>query len=114
MKYYAERFADARLIKVEHSGHAYGGTPAFASDEWVQSVSSLTGTPLIVSRFEKADGQPAVVIVNLSQKMPTHVTLTLGNKYGTDAATEFWLAPGQLSWFDLTERKESKEGGGRT
>ena len=30
-----------------------------------------------------------------------------------DAATEFWLAPGQLSWFDLTEREESKEGGGR-
>ena len=111
MKYHSDNFANSELLKVEHSGHAYGDTPPFASDELVQSVSSLSGIPLIISRFKKFDGGFAVVVVNLSQVLPTFVKLIPGCGYTTEEPSESWLAPGQLVWFDLSERNDTDGSG---
>lgn len=103
MKHYADKFAAADLIRVEHYGACYGDTPAFCSDALAESVSADTCVPLVVSRFRTPTGK-ALVVVNASQELPALVTARLGRAAAVkDKTVRFWLAPGQLHWIDLLD-----------
>lgn len=80
-----------------------GGTDMFdkGKDEIVDNVVDTFNRPIIVSRFEKADGTPLVAVCNGSQTDMASVNVTFKAPY-EKYRKNLYLAPGGVYLFELS------------
>lgn len=94
MKFFAERFAQAKLEKVYHYKTAYGGMPLYRKGDIAGlDLQSEYGNNLILSEFSSPDGDFLVVVNNMQGAGDSDKV------YGTLNEKPFqeWLAPGQMA-----------------
>ncbi|MBO5480628.1 MAG: hypothetical protein J6A63_05540 [Clostridia bacterium] len=84
-----------------------GGTDMFVEDkdEVVKNVYDDFNLPIIVSRFEQANGMPLVAVCNASQTDMASVHVTFKTPYEKFSKYNIHLAPGGVYLFDLKDRK---------
>lgn len=101
---YMEQFNKMELTDVYHVGHIYDPAKRFCSDDTVKEVRGDRHYPVIVSYFKEFDSEERwVCVVNAHQRYSNLLTVefTCGAKY------RFWLAPGELRLFKLSDVKKS-------
>jgi hypothetical protein len=101
---YMEQFNKMELTDVYHVGHIYDPSMRFCEDDTVKEVRGDSHYPAIVSYFKEFDSEERwVCIVNAHQRYSNLLTVefTCGAKY------RFWLAPGELRLFKLSEVEKS-------
>ena len=94
MKFYANRFAQAKLEKVYHYKTAYGGTPLYREGDIAGlDFKSEYGNNYILSEFSSPDGDFLVIVNNMQGANDSD------KAYGTFNGRSFqeWLAPGQMA-----------------
>ena len=74
-------------------------------DEIVDDVVDTFNRPIIVSRFEKADGTPLVAVCNGSQTDMASVRVTFKAPY-EKYRKNLYLAPGGVFLFELEEKNK--------
>ena len=72
-------------------------------DEIVDNVMDDFNCPIIVSRFEKADGTPVVAVCNASQTNIASVHVTFKALYEKFTKRDIHLAPGAVYVFTLNK-----------
>lgn len=84
-----------------------GGTDMFVpnKDEVVENVMDDFNRPIIVSRFEKADGTPVVAVCNGSQTDMASVHVSFKAPYEKYSKRDIHLAPGGVYLFDFQDKK---------
>ena len=86
----APSLEQAQLIRAYHTGEAFGGFEAPTEDPVIRLCTSLTGTPMIVSRFAATDGSVLVVVVNNSPDSSVLGQLVLNAGEGTPIDSIGW------------------------
>ena len=74
-------------------------------DEVVENVMDDFNRPIIVSRFEKADGTPVVAVCNGSQTDMASVHVSFKAPYEKYSKRDIHLAPGGVYLFDFQDKK---------
>lgn len=86
----APSLEQARLIRACHTGEEFGGFKAPTDDPVIRLCTSLTGTPMIVSRFVATDGSTLIVVVNNSPDTSVLGQLVLNAGGGTAIDSIGW------------------------
>ena len=85
-----------------------GGTDMFVKekDDVVENVTDDFNRPIIISRFEKADGTPLVAVCNGSQTEMASVNVTFKAPYEKFTKSDIHLAPGGVYLFTFKENQK--------
>ncbi len=101
---YAEQFNKMELTDVYHVGHIYDPARRFCADDILKEVNSDYHYPIIVSYFKEYDSEERwVCIVNAHQRYTNLMTI----EFTCGAKQRFWLAPGELRLFKLSDIEKS-------
>ena len=98
-QYYAKYFINAKLEKVYHYQHAYGGFPLYKiGDIDGLDFHSENGNNYIFSEFSSPDGDFIVIVNNMQQAE------SADKAFGTYKGKEFLfrLAPGQMAILNIS------------
>jgi hypothetical protein len=126
-KWHAPVLLDCALLRSTHVGRSWGGWPAFDGLGRVAEARSSSGTLLILSEFQHANGSEYLAVVNNSQRESTQAELVVrgirpnlyrvswlnsevalidatgaGAEHGEDyVKLHCWLAPGQMELYRI-------------
>jgi hypothetical protein len=97
---YMEQFNKMELIDVFHTGHIYDPAKRLCSDEIIQELNGRFAYDTIVSYFKEFDtDEKWVVITNAHQRFANLIRL----QFTCGAKRDFWLAPGEMKLFKLSD-----------
>ncbi len=101
---YLEQFNKMELQEVYHAGHIYDPAHRLVSDEIIKEVTAQRAYTTIVSYFKEFDSEERwVCIVNGHQRFTNLITVD----FTCGASYKFWLAPGELRLFKLSDVENS-------
>lgn len=106
-QYYEEQFNKMEVTEVYHTGHLYNPECRLCEDEIIQEVTGRFAYPTIVTYYkEYASEERWVSIVNASQRNVNQLTV----KFTCGVEKSFWLEPGGMKLFKLSElQKEAQK-----
>ena len=101
---YVEQFNKMELESVYHVGHIYDPAKRFCADDTIKEVTSDYHYPAIVSYFKGLEtNERWVCIVNAHQRYSSLMTV----EFTCGARQRFWLAPGELRLFKVSDIEKS-------
>ena len=97
---YMEQFNKMELTAVYHTGHIYDPAKRFCADETLKEVTGKYAYPTIISYYKEFDSEERwLSIVNAHQRYTNLIRVYFQN----GAYRVFWLAPGEMKLFKLSE-----------
>ncbi len=103
---YEEQFNKMELTDVFHTGHIYNPTKRFCEDDTVRDVGGKFPYPTIISYYKEFDSEERwVSFVNAHQRYANLLKI----EFACGVKKAFWLAPGEMKLFKLSEIEREAE-----
>lgn len=97
MQVFAPKLKDCKFVWAKHFKKAYGGFEELTFDDEIVRIEYLENEePLIITKFEKENGEPLFAVTNNSNCNPTYVKITFGVGKHAGKTQGVWYAPGQM------------------